>query len=56
MCGLFGMARPVGGEEPVVEALFMLGLLAEERGTDAAGLALWRPDRPAAEAGSFAVQ
>ncbi len=45
MCGLFGVARPGDAKESVAEALFMLGLMAEERGTDAAGLALWVPGR-----------
>ena len=54
MCGLFGLARPARQDRPVaavraeVEALIMLGVLAEERGTDAAGLAMWRgPVHPA---------
>lgn len=48
MCGLFGLARPGQDGRPAavvraeVEALVMLGVLAEERGTDAAGLAMWR--------------
>jgi glutamine phosphoribosylpyrophosphate amidotransferase len=44
MCGLFGLLRCPGAEhrERASAAFVMLGVLAEERGTDAAGVALLR--------------
>lgn len=41
MCGLFGVVRAGGDRHPerVTDALLMLGVLAEERGRDAAGMA-----------------
>jgi glucosamine--fructose-6-phosphate aminotransferase (isomerizing) len=44
MCGLFGLLRCPGAEnrERASAAFVLLGVLAEERGTDAAGIALLR--------------
>lgn len=52
MCGLFGLLRCPGAEnrERASAAFVMLGVLAEERGTDAAGVALLRARTDAAPA------
>src|SRR4051812_11687900 len=43
MCGLFGLARAVTAEHPewASDAFVALGVLAEERGVDSAGVALF---------------
>src|SRR5215470_4887692 len=50
MCGLFGVARPekATSRQVTTRALLMLGQLAEERGVDSAGLALWPAAQPTA--------
>lgn len=45
MCGLFGLSRNVRAEHPewASDAFVTLGMLAEERGVDSAGVALFGP-------------
>lgn len=52
MCGLFGVLRAPGADhrDHVSAAFVLLGVLAEERGTDAAGVAMLRRRRGAAAA------
>jgi glutamine phosphoribosylpyrophosphate amidotransferase len=48
MCGLFGLSRSPGARHPerASDAFTALGLLAEERGVDSAGVALFGHPRP----------
>jgi glutamine---fructose-6-phosphate transaminase (isomerizing) len=48
MCGLFGLSRAAGAQHPewASDAFVTLGMLAEERGADAAGVAMFGPRRP----------
>jgi glucosamine--fructose-6-phosphate aminotransferase (isomerizing) len=48
MCGLFGFSRNVRAEHPewASDAFVALGMLAEERGADSAGVALFGPSGP----------
>jgi hypothetical protein len=47
MCGLFGLSRAAGARHPewASDAFVTLGVLAEERGADSAGVALFGPQR-----------
>lgn len=48
MCGLFGLLRDLRAEHPewASDAFVALGMLAEERGVDSAGVALFGPASP----------
>jgi hypothetical protein len=51
MCGLFGMVRATGADvDRASKFLLRLGLWAEDRGIDGAGLALGLPGEPPAQA------